>query len=119
MLSKASIVSRTCGILRSSGTLGGLDVLIFVAVAVPPERFISTPGVMFPPQELGDFEFDGLLEHELGTELNGLGERSLASGEAEELLFEDLIRLSWRFMDVVCFLVCRAKSAPGRFLQEA
>jgi hypothetical protein len=45
---------------------------------------------MIAAQELGDFQFDGLLEHELGTELNGLGERSPASGQAEELLFEDL-----------------------------
>ena len=43
---------------------------------------------MVAPQELGDFEFDGFLEHELSTELNRLGERSPASGQAVKLLFE-------------------------------
>ena len=45
---------------------------------------------MLPAQELRHFEFGGLLEHELSPESNGLGERSTASGHAEELFLEDL-----------------------------
>ena len=69
---------------------GGLHLIVLVAVAVTSEKFVPTAAVMRPAQELRDFEFDGLLEHELSPESNGLGERSKASGHAEELLFKDL-----------------------------
>jgi hypothetical protein len=71
-------------------TFGGPDLFIFVAVAVTPQRFVSVSAIVLPAQELGHFEFDGFLEHELSTESNGLGERSTASRRAEELFLEEL-----------------------------
>jgi hypothetical protein len=65
-----------------------LDLLVLVAVAVTEERFVAAPAIVLAAQELGHFEFDGLLEHELSPEANGLGERCPASGQTEELLFE-------------------------------
>jgi hypothetical protein len=38
-----------------------LDLLVLVAVAVTQERFVAAPAIVLAAQELGDFEFDGLL----------------------------------------------------------
>ncbi len=62
----------------------------------------------FPGRELGHFEFDRHLEHALGTEPNGLGERSTASGQAKDLFLEKLT-------GELAFHGCRLLSAlPGQ-----
>ena len=45
---------------------------------------------MVPAQELGHFEFDGFLEHELSAQTDGFGERCPSGVGAEELFFEGL-----------------------------
>lgn len=61
---------------------------------------------MAPAQRLGHLECDGILEHELSTQTDGLRERSVSGGKAEELFFKGLAG-SWRFMDVLRFLFGR------------
>ena len=82
---------------------GSLDLFIFVAVAIPLENPVSAPLVVAAAQELGDFELDGFLKHELGTQADRIGERSAAGGEAEELFFKELAG-SLTFHDVARFL---------------
>jgi len=57
---------------------------------VTPERFVPTAAEVVFAQDLGDFEFDSFLGHELGTELNGLRERRTASSQGIALLFRKL-----------------------------
>jgi hypothetical protein len=45
---------------------------------------------VLPAQELGHFEFDGLLEHELSAQTDDFGEGCSLDGRGEELLFDGL-----------------------------
>jgi hypothetical protein len=67
-----------------------LHPFVGVTVAVAPEQAVRAALVMVPAQELRDFEFHRLLEHELSTQAYGFGEGSLSGGRAEELFFEGL-----------------------------
>ena len=61
-----------------------------VMVAAAPEQAVRAALVMVPAQELGDFEFNGLLEHELSAQANRFGEGSSSGLRAEELFLEGL-----------------------------
>jgi hypothetical protein len=67
-----------------------LHPFVGVTIAVALEQAIPASLVMVPAQELGDFEFDGFLEHELSPQPDGFGEGSLSGVRAEELFFEGL-----------------------------
>ena len=41
-------------------------------------------------QELGDFEFDGLLKHELSAQADRIGEQGAAGCESQEPFFKEL-----------------------------
>jgi hypothetical protein len=71
---------------------------------IPVEDLLSTPLVVIAPQELGDFEFDGFLEHELGTQADAFRQGRLPCGRTEELFFEGLAG-KLAFHDVARFLV--------------
>ncbi len=102
------------------GSFGSLDLLIFVAVAIPLENLLSAPLVVAAPQELGDFEFDGFLKHELSAELNGLREGSPASGQAEELFLDELTgELAFHGCLPLSVWPAQLECAPCRLLQEA
>src|SRR5262249_20241662 len=77
------------------------------AVAIALENTVSAPLVVIAPQELGDFEFDGFLEHELSAQADAFGQWRLPSGRAKELFFEGLAgELAFH----VCLLRISAKS---------
>jgi hypothetical protein len=88
------------------GCFSGLDLFVLLAVAIALENSVPAALVMVAPQELGDFEFDGYLQHELGTQADGFGERSPSGGRAEELSFEGLAG-KLAFHDVYRFLFYR------------
>ena len=104
------------------GSFGSLDLLVLVTVAIALENPLPTALVVLAPQELGDFEFDCFLEHELGAQADAFGKRDLSGGPAEELFFEGLAgELALAFHDCLSLSVLAAQleSAPCCFLQEA
>jgi hypothetical protein len=102
------------------GSFGNLELLVLVTVAIALENPVPTALVVVAPQELGHFEFDGFLEHELGTQADGFGERSLSRGRAEELFFEGLAgELAFHDCLSLSVLAEQLEFAPSRFLQEA
>jgi|SRR5579864_8848275 len=114
------MVSRTWGIFKGRGAFGGLDLFVLVTVAIALENPVPTALVVVAPQELGHFEFDGFLEHQLGTEADAFGKRSLSGGRAEELFFEGLTgKLAFHNCLSLSVLPAQLESAPSRFLQEA
>jgi hypothetical protein len=82
---------------------GGLDVFVLIAVAIPLKSPVPASLVVVAPEELGHFEFDGFLEHELSAQADRIGERGAAGGEAEKLFFKDLAG-KLTFHDVYRFL---------------
>ena len=85
-----------------------------------PGKSVPAPLVVVPPQELGDFEFDGFLEHQLSTQPDGFGKRSLSGGRAEKLFSEDLAgKLAFHSCLSLSVLPAQLESAPSWFLQEA
>ena len=113
------MVSRTWGIFRW-GAFGGLDLLDLVTVAIALENLVSAPLVVIAPQELGDFEFDGFLEHELSAQADAFRQCRSPCGRAEELFFEGLAgKLALPGCLSLSVLLAPLESAPSWFLQEA
>jgi hypothetical protein len=99
---------------------GGLDPLFLVAVAIPLEDPVSAPLVVIAAQELGDFEFDGFLKHELSAQADAFRQGRLPSGRTEELFFEGLTgELAFHVCLSLSVLPAQLESAPSWFLQEA
>src|SRR5216117_2171491 len=100
------------------GTLGGLDLLVLVAVAIAVKNPVPTALVMVAPQKVGEFEFDGFLQHELGGQADGFGERSLSGGRAGELFFEGSSgKLAFHVCLSLSVLPAQLDSALSWFLQ--
>jgi hypothetical protein len=75
---------------------------------------------MVAAQELDDFQFDGLLEHELSAQADGFGEGCPFGVGAQELFFEGLAgELAFHGCPSLCVRPGQRESAPSRFLQEA
>ena len=72
------------------GSFGGLDLLVLVTVAIALESTVAATLVVIAPQELGHFELDRFLEHELSAHADRFRERGLARSEAQELFFNEL-----------------------------
>ena len=72
------------------GSFSGLDLFFLVAVAVALKDLLPPPLIVVALQELGDFEFDGFLKHELSAQADGFRQWRLPCGRAEELCFEGL-----------------------------
>src|SRR5207244_3728689 len=72
------------------GVADFLDLLVFVAVAISLKNSVPAALVVIAPQELGDSEFDGFLEHELSAQADAFRQWRSPCGRAEELFFEGL-----------------------------
>jgi hypothetical protein len=70
------------------------------------ENPVPTALVVIAPQELGHFEFDGFLEHELSVQADAFRQWRLPGGGADELFFERLAG-ELPFHDVFRFLFYR------------
>ena len=67
-----------------------MDALAGVPVVIASQQSVSVPLVLISAQELGHFEFTRFLKHELSPQTDGLRERRVSGGRAEELFFEGL-----------------------------
>ena len=102
------------------GSFGGLDLPVLVAIAIALENRVSAPLVVITAQELGDFEFDGFLKHELSAQADAFRQWRLPCGRAEELCFEGLAgQLAFHVGLSLSILPAQLESAPDWFLQEA
>ena len=72
------------------GSFSGLDLFFLVAVAVALKDLLPPPLIVVALQELGDFEFDGFLKHELSAQADGFRHWRLPCGRAKQLFFEGL-----------------------------
>jgi len=97
-----------------------LDLFVLVAVAIALENSVSPPLLVIAPQELGDFEFDGFLKHELSAQADAFRQWRLPCGRAEELFFEGLAgELAFHVCLSLSVLPAQLESALSWFLQEA
>jgi len=75
---------------------------------------------MVSAQELGDFQFHRLLEHEQSAQTDRFGERCPSGVGAQELFFEGLAgELAFDGCLSLSVWPGQVESAPNRFLQEA
>jgi hypothetical protein len=108
------------GHFQMQGSFDGLDLLVLAAVAIALENSVSAPLVVIAPQELGHFEFDGFLKHELGAQPDAFRQWRLPCGGAEKLFFKGLAeKLAFHVCLLLSVLPAQLESAPSWFLQEA
>jgi len=84
-------------------SFSGLDLFVLRAVAIVLKNFVSTPLVAIAPQELGDFEFDGFLKHELNAQADAFRQWRLPGGGLRNCSSSVWLG-SWRF--ILSFAFC-------------
>ena len=73
--------------LQRDRPFSALDPFVLITVAIAPEDLIAAAFLMAPTQTLTHFQLHSLLQHQLRSEANRLGERSSLGGPTEKFLF--------------------------------